>query len=196
MLKQILGSFFITIVIILLPVFLSRQLVLTQATPASPPPINITPTTVARPWKIYHNADFNYNLSFPPHFSIEDWDIGQAARIKNQDEGYIYQQVRLKSDQDFFEVLVWANLNQVDVPQFLRWYRHEDLNLKLIPAQPNYHLASRPAYFFSQKETGRGELNYIFVNYDQYLYEIVYPHRSDSEPFYLQMLSNFNFLPN
>lgn len=148
----------------------------------------ITPTPTLS-WKKHQNERFGHEISYPPDFKIEEWDIDEAAGLKTLPDGYIYHQARFFGESRRLEILIWANKAKAGIPQFLSWYRHEDLDLKKIPKEANFSIDGISAFRFGYP------LIHIFFPYQDKVYELVYQTTGQlSDSVYDQMTGSFKFI--
>jgi hypothetical protein len=124
-------------------------------------------------WQVKKNEKIGYQVSYPEDWLIDEWDMEEAANLKNVPDGSIYYQSRFSGDSGHFEILVWENKSQAKLRTWLTWFRHEDLALENVPQQENFTISGQPAILSRQLETSRGKpVLYIFFAYQDKIYEL------------------------
>lgn len=164
-------------------------------------------TTPVPTWKIYIQPKFKYEIKYPSNWKKDSWDIQEAVNVKGTADGNIWSHTRLQGENERLEILAWGNRAQTPILQWLRWYRHEDLNLDALPKEPNFSfLGSLAVRIFQEKTSFTYPVVRIFFQKEDKLFEILY--RMDSlkgmtqpadyqlteEP-YTIMLQSFKFIP-
>lgn len=163
-----------------------------------------TPTPA---WKTHTHPRLKFEIQYPPSWEADTWDIQDAANVKSTADGNIWSHTRLFGDDKRLEIIAWGNKAQTSILQWLRWYRHEDLNLNSLPKEPNFVFLGETAIrLFQEKTSFTYPVVRIFFQKDDKLYEIIY--RMDSlrgvsipsdyqfieEP-YISMLQSLKFIP-
>jgi hypothetical protein len=105
------------------------------------------------------------------------------------------------------EILAWGNRAKTPIREWLRWYRHEDLNLNDLPKDPNFiFLGETSVRMFQEKTSFTYPVVRIFFQKEDKLFEILYrmddlidvtsPNETQlvDEP-YTSMLQSFKFTP-
>lgn len=199
-------------IILLLGIFLGLALLLLTTKPLIFEEKNdlwefISPTTLPKPtWKLYTNQKYDYQILYPASWQAEEWDIGEAAKLKRVPDGSIWHQARFSDEEGRFEVLIWENASEVPVRTWLTWFRHEDLILKDMPKKENFAVDEIPAIRFVQAKTAKDKpLLYIFFGKDGKVYEFVEEREDLAEiespteeqlvhPIYDKIIESFKFL--
>jgi len=158
-------------------------------------------------WKIYIHPKFKYEIKYPSNWEKDSWNIQEAVNVKGAADGNIWSHTRLQGENKRLEILAWGNKAQTPILQWLRWYRHEDLNLDALPKEPNFSFLGSPAVrIFQEKTSFTYPVVRIFFQKEDKLFEILY--RMDSlkgmskpadyqlieEP-YTVMLQSYKFTP-
>ena len=155
----------------ILGVLLGLAILLVSAKPL------ISPTIQKFGWKTHHNSKYGHQLSLPADWEIQEWDIEEAANLKNVADGTILYQGKFfgksGSPAGEFEILIWENKSKAPVRTWLTWFRHEDLILKNIPQEENFTIAEVPAIRYLQKSTSKKKpILYTFFGKDGKIYEL------------------------
>lgn len=155
-----------------------------------------SPTPTPSPWLTYNNSHYGYSLNFPRGWQKTEWEFHEATKLnlnRGPQEGMIWQQAKFEGKEKSFQVLLWVNRQKTAVPQWLRWYRHEDLDLKKIPAQSNYQILGKEAYLmFSQKTSWGYPVVRIFFSHQDHVFELIAQSPSeDLDPIYQKMIESF-----
>ena len=167
----------------------------------------VSPSVPPKPdWKPYNNQEYHYQLLYPLGWEVEEWDIQEAAKLKQVPDGSIWHQAKFSGQEGQFEVLIWENRPKTSVRNWLTWFRHEDLTLKEVPKEENFTIGEIPAFRFVQKETAKDKpLLYVFFGQEDKVYELVMT-RDDlvriatpsgeqlSHPAYDKMIESFKFV--
>lgn len=164
-------------------------------------------TTTISTWKSYIHPKFKYEIKYPSNWEKDSWDIQEAVNVKGTADGNIWSQTRLSGENKRLEIIAWGNRAQTPILQWLRWYRHEDLNLDALPKEQNFSFLGGPGVrVFQEKTSFTYPVVRIFFQKEDKLFEILY--RMDSlkgmtqpadyqlieEP-YTIMLQSFKFTP-
>ncbi|MCL4382228.1 MAG: hypothetical protein M1575_04250 [Patescibacteria group bacterium] len=156
--------------------------------------------------KTYTNNKFNFKITLPFDWQIEEWNIEEASNLKNVPDGTILSQEKFFGQDGHFEIIIWENKSKTPLRTWLTWYRHEDLILADLPKQENFQIANLPAIRYLQKKTSKKKpILYIFFLKDGRLFELT-QEREDlvnieatlssqlANPLYDEMLKSFQFL--
>lgn len=139
---------------------------------------SLSPTPTPTPiWPSVQNRKYGFQINYPPDWEKDEWDIEQASELKNLPDGYIWYQVRLHKGKDYrLEVIVWGNKAQTPLLTWLRWYRHEDLDLAKLPKEENFNFADFPALRVFQKKSAHEShpVVRIFIPKENKVWEIFY----------------------
>lgn len=158
-----------------------------------------SPTPTPSPWQTYVNGHSSYSLNYPRGWEKKEWEFHEATQLKTNrgpQEGMIWQQVSFVGKERSFQVLLWANRQKVAVPQWLRWYRHEDLDLKKIPPKSNYQILGKEAYLMLSEKTSWGyPVVRIFFSHEDHIFEFVIQSPSENlDPIYQEIIGSFKLL--
>lgn len=159
-----------------------------------------SPTPTPSPWLIYVNDHYNYSLNYPRTWEKTEWEFHEATQLntsRKQQEGMIWQQTKFEGKEKSFQVLLWVNWQKVPVPQWLRWYRHEDLDLKKIPSKSNYQILGKEAYLMFSEKTSRGySVVRLFFLHEDHIFELIAQSSSENlDPIYQEMIFSFKLGP-
>ncbi len=156
--------------------------------------------------KTYSNNKFNFKITLPFAWQIEEWNIEEASKLKNVPDGTILSQEKFFGQDGHLEIIIWENKSQTPLRTWLTWYRHEDLILADLPKQENFQIANLPAIRYLQKKTSRKKpILYVFFLKDGKLFELT-QEREDlvnieatlssqlASPLYDEILKSFQFL--
>jgi len=151
------------------------------------------PTPTPSPWLAYSNLNYGYFLNYPRGWQKTEWDIQGAAKLQRPQEGMILQQVKFEGKERSFQVVVWLNRQKAAITQWLRWYRHEDLELKKIPQKSNYQILDKEAFLIFQEKTPWGyPVVRIFFSHQDKMFELVAQNPSrDLEKTYQEIIQSF-----
>lgn len=155
-----------------------------------------SPTPTPSPWLIYSNPHNGYSLNYPRDWAKSEWEFHEATQLgktRGPQEGMIWQQVSFTGKERSFQVLIWVNRQRIAVPQWLGWYRHEDLDLKKIPQKSNYQILGKEAYLmFSEKTSWGYSVVRIFFFHKDHIFELIAQGSSENlDPIYQEMISSF-----
>ncbi len=144
-------------------------------------------------WKTYQNDQYKYSFSYPNNWKVSGWDIQNAAKLEKPGMGNIWQQTLLDGPNgEHFEVLIWSNSVRNDVRQWLTWYRHEDLPLKDIPQEPNFSVATHPAWQFPHATFAKGyPVEHIIFGHQDKIFELIYKIENPNQKIYDKIISSF-----
>lgn len=154
------------------------------------------PSPTLSPWVGYSNSDYGYSLKYPRCWQKTEWDIQEASKISRPQEGMIWQQAKFDGKGQSFQVVLWANRQKAPAVSWLRWYRHEDLDLTKIPAKSNYQILGKEAYLVFQEKTSWGfpVVRIFFLNDDK-IFELIAQNPSENlDKAYTDILTSFRLL--
>lgn len=108
----------------------------------------------------------------------------------------IWQQAIFQGSEQSFQVIIWVNRQKAAIPQWLRWYRHEDLDLKKIPEKSNYRVLNKDAYLIFQEKTSWGyPAVRIFLPEGERIFELVIQTPTETpDKVYQEMIASFKLL--
>lgn len=154
------------------------------------------PTPTPSPWLAYVNDHYGYSINYPRTWEKTEWEFHEATKLntsRNQQEGMIWQQVKFEGKEKSFQVLLWVNRQKVAIPQWLRWYRHEDLDLEEIPPKSNYQILGKEAYLmFSEKTSWGYPAMRIFFLHEDHVFELIAQSPTENlDPIYQEMITGF-----
>lgn len=155
-----------------------------------------SPTLIPSPWLTYVNNHYNYSLNYPRTWEKTEWEFHEATQLnisRKQQEGMIWQQTKFEGQEKSFQVLLWVNRQKAAVSQWLRWYRHQDVDLKKIPDTPNYQVSDKKAYLMFQEKTSWGyPVIRIFFSHGDHIFELIAQSPSENlDKIYLEMIGSF-----
>lgn len=160
------------------------------------PRAKISPTPSPSPWLTYVNDHYNYSLNYPRTWEKTEWEFHEATQLnisRKQQEGMIWQQTKFEGQEKSFQVLLWVNRQKAAVPQWLEWYRHQDLDLRKIPASSNYQILDQEAYLmFSEKTPWGYPAVRIFFSRGEYIFELIAQSPSENlDKVYQEIITSF-----
>ncbi|MDP3998736.1 MAG: hypothetical protein Q8P89_03935 [bacterium] len=178
--------------------YFKKQPVLEGSLPF-PVRISPVPTPTSSPWLSYLNDHYSYSINYPRGWEKTEWEFHEATQLdinRKQQEGMIWQQTKFEGKERSFQVLVWVNRQKAATPQWLRWYRHQDLDLKKIPTAPNYQISGKDAYLmFSGKTSWGYSVIRIFFSRGEYIFELIAQNPNENlEKIYMEMIQSFKLL--
>ena len=158
-----------------------------------------SPAPTLSPWLTYSNSHNRYSLNYPRGWQKTEWEFHEATQLRENrgpQEGMIWQQVKFEGKERSFQVLIWVNRQKTAVRQWLRWYRHEDLDSKKIPPKSNYQILGKEAYLmFSEKTSWGYSVIRIFFSHEDHVFELIAQSPSESlDKVYQEILKSFRLL--
>ncbi|MBI4100607.1 hypothetical protein HY439_02595 [Candidatus Microgenomates bacterium] len=183
----------VIVLIVIAALFLGKTFQNEKNFPRLFPTLSPTPTVLI--WQTYLNSLHGYEINFPPGWEKTEWNIENAAKLKTLPDGMIWQQVNLEGREGNFQVVVWGNKQKVAIPTWLRWYRHEDVDLKKIPTKSNFNVGDHEAFLtFQEASSWDYPVVRIFFQEHDKVFELIAKNPSENlDKIYLEMISSMKF---